>query len=185
MGCLGFGVNSRVEFRAIWASVELGNSEIWWVLCWDRFFYLDGSVVIRIIGLDPIGGETAPSDGAVQKVLLPEAAGSASRDLREGLWYRFTPSILLHSAIFFSLFSASECPSNCVIPELSASRSCGIAHLFLVILCASLGFVTFIVGVAWHFEMVHCEKFVELWCFFGLSLLGCVFFFPLQFSLSG
>lgn len=31
--------------------------------------------------LDPIGGETAPpADGAVQKVLLSEAAGSASRD---------------------------------------------------------------------------------------------------------
>lgn len=26
-------------------------------------------------------------DGAVQEILLPEAAGSASRDLREGLWY--------------------------------------------------------------------------------------------------
>jgi hypothetical protein len=149
-------------------------------------FYLVGSVVIRIIGLDPIGGETAPSDGAVQKVLLPEAAGSASRDLREGLWYRFTPSIPLHSAILFSLFSASECPSNCVIPELLASRSCGIAHLFLVILCGNLGFVSSFVGVAWHFETVHCEKFVELWCFFGLSLLkfllGCVFFPPLVFS---
>lgn len=72
-------------------------------------FYLVSSVVIRIIGLDPIGGETAPSNGAVQKVLLPEAAGSASRDLREGLRYPFTLSILLHSAILFSLLSASEC----------------------------------------------------------------------------
>lgn len=56
-------------------------------------FDLVGSVLIRIIGLDPIGGETAPSDGAVQKVLLPEATGSASRDLREGLRVRL---LLLH-----------------------------------------------------------------------------------------
>lgn len=42
-------------------------------------------VVVLINGLDPIGGETAPSDGAVQTILLPEAAGSASRDLRESL----------------------------------------------------------------------------------------------------
>lgn len=35
-------------------------------------------LVYRISELDPIGEETAPSDGAVQKVLLSEAAGSAS-----------------------------------------------------------------------------------------------------------
>jgi hypothetical protein len=57
--------------------VELGNSEIWKVLFRIRIIDL----LIRIIGLDPIGGETAPSDGAVQTVLLSEAAGSASRDL--------------------------------------------------------------------------------------------------------
>lgn len=57
--------------------MELGNSEIWKVLFRIRIIDL----LIRIIGLDPIGGETAPSDGAVQTVLLSEAAGSASRDL--------------------------------------------------------------------------------------------------------
>lgn len=35
--------------------------------------------------LDPVWGETAPLDGAVPKILLPEAARSASRDLRESL----------------------------------------------------------------------------------------------------
>lgn len=38
-------------------------------------------VVLQINVLDPIEEETAPSDGAVQTFLLPEAAGSASRDL--------------------------------------------------------------------------------------------------------
>lgn len=39
--------------------------------------------------LDPVWGETAPLDGAVPKILLPEAARSASRDLRESLRYAF------------------------------------------------------------------------------------------------
>jgi len=39
-----------------------------------------------ITGLDPIRVETAPSHGAVQKIFLPKAAGSAFGDLRQSLW---------------------------------------------------------------------------------------------------
>ena len=78
-----------------------------------------------IIGLDPIGVETAPSDGAVQKVLLPEAAGSASGDFRESLWFASFPfssfslllslnfSICLLMIALFPLHnSAHECISS-------------------------------------------------------------------------
>ena len=78
-----------------------------------------------ISGLDPIGVETAPSDGAVQKVLLPEAAGSASGDFRESLWFASFPfssfslllslnfSICLLMIALFPLHnSAHECISS-------------------------------------------------------------------------
>jgi len=60
--------------------------------------------------LDPIGVETAPSDGAVQKVLLPEAAGSASGDFRESLWFAFSPfpSFLLSLSFLLSPYCVSS-----------------------------------------------------------------------------
>lgn len=52
--------------------------------------------------LDPIGGKTVPLDGAVQKILLSEAAGSASRDLRAGL--RYASSAAFSCSIVTSIF---------------------------------------------------------------------------------
>lgn len=56
--------------------------------------------------MDPVRGETAPVDGAVPKILLPEAARSAPRDLREGLRYALSATSLLfnyHEFYFFSI----------------------------------------------------------------------------------
>lgn len=91
----------------VWVFVEPDKDEIWLNL------FLGFEIVIQselqwITVLDPIGGETAPSDGAVQTIILSEAAGSASRDLRTGVRY-VTLSSLIDNFEKFWFFCVLNC----------------------------------------------------------------------------